>query len=97
LLNRVRHATIGVMADATVDARFLKGPMPVLRAARVLRGLDAGARLRVLATDPGTIVDFRDFCRDNGHALVSWSELKGVLSFTIKCGTPPPALEPAST
>ncbi len=69
-----------------VDARFLKAPMPVLRAARALRGLAAGERLRVLATDPGTIADLRDFCRDTDHALVSWSELKGVLSFTIKCG-----------
>jgi tRNA 2-thiouridine synthesizing protein A len=77
------------MADATIDAKYLKGPMPVLRAAKVLRGLAAGDRLRVLATDPGTVSDFRDFCRDNGHALVSWSELKGVFSFTIKCGAPP--------
>ncbi|HQT84630.1 MULTISPECIES: sulfurtransferase TusA family protein [Acidiphilium] len=77
------------MADAMVDARFLKCPMPVLRAARALRGLAPGERLRVLATDPGAVVDFRDFCRDTGHALVSWSELKGVLSFTIKCAAPP--------
>lgn len=74
------------MAELVVDAKYLKGPMPVLRAAKVLRGLAAGARLRVLATDPGTVVDFRDFCRDNGHALISWSEMKGVFSFTIRSG-----------
>ncbi|MGC9270574.1 sulfurtransferase TusA family protein [Acidiphilium sp.] len=77
------------MAETMVDARFLKGPMPVLRAARVLRSLDSGERLRLLATDPGTVVDVRDFCRDNGHALLSWSEMKGVLSFTIRCGRSP--------
>lgn len=77
---------MGAMADTTVDARYLKGPMPVLRAARSLRALAAGDKLRVLTTDPGTVVDFRDFCRDNGHALVSWSEVKGVFSFTIRCG-----------
>ena len=59
--------------------------MPVLRAARAIRGLAPGARLRVLATDPGTVVDFRDFCRDNGHALIAVSETKGVFSFTIRC------------
>lgn len=74
------------MADTTIDARYLKGPMPVLRAARALRALDPGDKLRVLATDTGCVVDFRDFCRDNGHALVSWSELKGVFSFTIRRG-----------
>lgn len=72
------------MADRQLDARYLKGPMPVLRAARELRRLAPGTRLRVLATDPGTVVDFRDFCRDAGHALVSWSEVKGVFSFTIR-------------
>lgn len=74
------------MAEAVIDAKYLKGPMPVLRAARALRALDAGEKLRVLATDPGTVADFRDFCRDNGHALISWSEAKGVFSFTIRRG-----------
>lgn len=82
------------MADATLDAKYLKGPMPVLRAAKVLRGLTSGDKLRVLATDPGTVADFRDFCRENGHALISWSELKGVFSFTIRC-TAPPSVEKA--
>ncbi|MDD2876714.1 MAG: sulfurtransferase TusA family protein [Acidiphilium sp.] len=76
------------MADTMLDAKYLKGPMPVLRAARALRALAVGDKLRVLATDPGTVVDFRDFCRDSGHALISCSELKGVFSFTIRCGTP---------
>ena len=74
------------MAEAVLDAKYLKGPMPVLRAARALRALDAGEKLRVLATDPGAVADFRDFCRDNGHALISWSEVKGVFSFTIRRG-----------
>ena len=74
------------MTEILIDAKYLKGPMPVLRAARTLRALEPGAKLRVLATDPGTVADFRDFCRDNGHALVSWSEIKGVFSFTIRCG-----------
>lgn len=72
------------MADRLLDVKYLKGPMPVLRAARELRALAAGTKLRVLATDPGTVLDFRDFCRDSGHALVSWSEVKGVFSFTIR-------------
>lgn len=77
------------MNETLLDARYLKGPMPVLRAARALRELGAGARLRVLATDPGTVVDFRDFCRDTGHALLSWSEVKGVFSFTIRSAGAP--------
>lgn len=76
------------MPEILIDAKYLKGPMPVLRAARALRALDPGARLRLLATHPGTVADFHDFCRDNGHALICWSEIKGVYSFTIRRGEP---------
>jgi tRNA 2-thiouridine synthesizing protein A len=44
----------------------------------------AGEKLRVLATDPVALGDFRDFCRVSGHALVATSEVKGVFSFTIR-------------
>jgi tRNA 2-thiouridine synthesizing protein A len=74
------------MTEIVLDAKYLKGPMPVLRAARAIRGLEPGAKLRVLATDAGAAADFRDFCRDNGHALIAVSEIKGVFSFTIRCG-----------
>jgi tRNA 2-thiouridine synthesizing protein A len=72
------------MADLLIDAQFMKCPMPVLRAARALRGMAAGERLRVLATDPAATVDFRDFCKTTGHALVAASETRGVFSFTIR-------------
>jgi tRNA 2-thiouridine synthesizing protein A len=72
------------MADLLIDAQFMKCPMPVLRAARALRGMAAGERLRVLATDPAATADFRDFCKTTGHALVAASETRGVFSFTIR-------------
>ncbi|OYV24477.1 MAG: sulfurtransferase tusA [Rhodospirillales bacterium 20-58-10] len=73
------------MAEMLIDAQFMKSPMPVLRAARALRGMAAGDKLRVLATDPEALGDFRDFCQTSGHALVAASETRGVFSFTIRC------------
>jgi len=70
--------------ERLIDAQFMKCPMPVLRAARALRSMAAGEKLRVLATDPVALGDFRDFCRVSGHALVATSEVKGVFSFTIR-------------
>ncbi len=72
------------MADTTLDARGLNCPMPVLRANRALRSLQAGEKLRVLATDRAAIGDFRAFCRETGHQLLSFSEEAGTLSFTIR-------------
>jgi tRNA 2-thiouridine synthesizing protein A len=72
------------MADSILDARGLNCPMPVLRANRALRGLQAGEKLRVLATDRAAIGDFRAFCRETGHQLLAFSEEAGTLSFTIR-------------
>jgi len=77
-------AQTGGMGEIFIDAQFLKCPMPVLRAARALRGMAAGEKLRVLATDPAAVLDFREFCKETGHALVAASEMRGVFSFTIR-------------
>jgi tRNA 2-thiouridine synthesizing protein A len=37
-----------------------------------------------LATDRAAIADFRAFCRETGHQLLSFSEEAGILSFTIR-------------
>jgi tRNA 2-thiouridine synthesizing protein A len=72
------------MAETVIDAQFQKSPLPVLRAARALRGMAAGERLRVLATDPAAAADFRDYCKSSGHVLVAAAESRGVLSFSIR-------------
>ena len=77
------------MTERLIDARFMKCPLPVLRAARALRGMAEGEKLRVLATDPGALADFRDYCRHSGHALTGASEVKGVYSFTVRRQSPP--------
>ena len=59
-------------------------PLPVLKANRVLRGMTPGDKLRVLATDRASVSDFRAFCRETGHDLLSFSEEAGVFSFTIR-------------
>ena len=74
------------MSETLIDAQFQKGPIPVLRVARVLRGMQPGEKLRVLFTDPGSVQEFREFCKMNGHALIAASESKGVYSFSLKCG-----------
>jgi len=79
-----RHSA--AMAELVIDAQFMKCPLPVLRAQKALRGMAPGAKLRVLATDPECVGDFRDFCKTQGHALVGASEMKGVFSFTIRRG-----------
>lgn len=76
--------TLALMSETLLDVKGLNCPLPVLRANKTLRGMAAGERLRVLATDRAAVADFQAFCRETGHALVAWSEDGGVLSFVIR-------------
>jgi tRNA 2-thiouridine synthesizing protein A len=71
-------------AETLLDVKGMNCPLPVLRANRALRGLKPGDKLRVLATDRASVSDFRAFCHETGHTLVSLSEEAGVFSFTIR-------------
>ena len=72
------------MSETLLDVKALTCPLPVLRANRALRAMQAGERLRVLATDRASVADFQAFCRETGHALIAFSEEGGVFSFVIR-------------
>ena len=77
------------MGERLIDAQYQKSPIPVLRAARALRGMAPGEKLRVLTTDPAALRDFRELCHNAGHALIATSESKGVYSLSVKRGGAP--------
>ncbi len=57
-----------------LDATGLDCPMPLLKAKRALNAMGSGERLRVLATDQGSVRDFRVFSEQSGHRLLSTEE-----------------------
>ena len=67
-----------------LDATGLKCPLPVLRAKKRLKDVDAGASMRVLATDPDAVADFEAFCAETGHAFVGWTKDGDILTITIR-------------
>jgi tRNA 2-thiouridine synthesizing protein A len=72
------------MSETVLDVQGLTCPLPVLKANKALRALPGGARLVVLATDPASVKDFRAYAAETGHALVAFSEEKGVFRFTLR-------------
>jgi tRNA 2-thiouridine synthesizing protein A len=72
------------MSETVLDVKGMSCPLPVLRANKTLRGMTAGTRLRVLATDRASVADFQSYCRETGHDLLAWSEENGVFSFLIR-------------
>ena len=63
------------MAQAQLDVKGLKCPMPMLRAKKALANLESGDQLTVYATDAGVETDFAAFCRHTGHQLLSFEVL----------------------
>jgi len=53
-----------------IDARGLKCPLPVLKLEKRLEGLETGAAMIVLATDPMAEIDIALYCRQRGHSCV---------------------------
>ena len=73
------------MAPAkTLDTKGLKCPLPVLKARRAMKELEPGALLEVLATDPGAVKDFQEFCKTTGDELVASRQEGEVYIFHIR-------------
>lgn len=59
--------------DAEIDTSGLNCPLPVLKARKALAGLEPGARLQLIVTDPGANKDIPAFCKMSGNLLIdSW-------------------------
>lgn len=72
------------MADHTLDAKGLNCPLPILRAKKALKDVEAGGTLEILSTDPGSVADFQAFSRTTGHELMEHSEESGVYRFLLR-------------
>ncbi len=72
--------------DRLLDARGLLCPMPVVKAAKEMKSLDAGQMLKVIATDRGAVADFPAWASDTGNPLLEWHEEDGALAFWFRKG-----------
>jgi tRNA 2-thiouridine synthesizing protein A len=72
------------MTTTVLDTKGLNCPLPVLRAKKAIREVPAQGILQVLATDPGAVGDFQNFCKATGNELVDWKEEAGVYTFNIR-------------
>ena len=72
------------MAETLLDTRGLNCPLPVLRARMAMQQLASGSLVRILASDPGTVKDFKAFCRATGHELLESQEQEGEFHFVLR-------------
>ena len=75
-----------VDAHRDLDLRGLDCPLPILRTKQALREMAPGERLRVRATDPHSVIDFRGFCDTTDNTLLHHEEAGGVFTFWLVKG-----------
>ena len=68
----------------TLDLKGLSCPMPIAKTAQALRDMRAGDLIESLATDPGSVPDFKAWCTSTGNELVEQTEDAGVYRFLIR-------------
>ncbi|MGR8929118.1 MAG: sulfurtransferase TusA family protein [Gammaproteobacteria bacterium] len=56
--------------QATLNARRLLCPLPVIRTQDKVKSLNSGDVLTVECTDPGAMQDIPAWCRINGHKVL---------------------------
>ena len=70
--------------EQLVDATGLQCPLPLLKAKQALNTLSSGQLLRVLATDSGSVKDFRTYTDISGHSLLESLQDDDVYSYLIR-------------
>lgn len=70
----------------TLDTSGLLCPLPVYKAALVLKKLEPGEVLELICTDPGSLEDIPAMARQRGDALLAVEDGDGKQKFWIEKG-----------
>ncbi|MDX2165311.1 MAG: sulfurtransferase TusA family protein [Gammaproteobacteria bacterium] len=70
--------------DKVLDTSGLFCPQVLLKAKKLLSSMEKGEILKVISTDPSSVLDFKVFVATHSHALVKVSQQKKKFTFWIK-------------
>lgn len=71
-------------AALTVDAKGLVCPMPILKAKKAIDTMQVGEVMELVATDPGSMADFKAWTKSTGHELLEARDDGGVFTYLIR-------------
>ncbi len=72
------------LLSATLDARGLNCPLPILKTKKALKEVSIGDTLKVLTTDPGSVKDMEAFSRTTGNDLIESLQDGTTYTFLIR-------------
>jgi tRNA 2-thiouridine synthesizing protein A len=67
-----------------LDLKGLSCPLPIIKTAKAMKTLAPGQLLEVLATDPGSVADFKAWAQSTGNPLVQADQSEGVYRYVLK-------------
>jgi tRNA 2-thiouridine synthesizing protein A len=68
----------------SLDLKGLSCPLPIVKTARAMKELQTGDLIEVLATDPGSVPDFRAWSKSTGNELVEQTNEDGLYRFVLR-------------
>ncbi len=68
----------------TLNLKGLSCPLPIVKTAKAMKDLRPGELVEVLATDPGSVPDFKAWAQSTGNQLVETAQEGGVFRFVLK-------------
>lgn len=80
----VRERGEAVSVDQVLDVKGQKCPMPVIKAKKAIDAISVGQVLEVVATDPGSMADFKAWAKNTGHELLLAEEAEGIYRYQIR-------------
>ncbi len=68
----------------SLDLKGLSCPLPIIKTAKAMKGLEPGELLEVFATDPGSVPDFAAWSKSTRNPLVETGQDGAVYHFVLK-------------
>ena len=67
-----------------LDLKGLSCPLPIIKTAKAMKTLAPGQLLEVIATDPGSVADFKAWSQSTGNPLMEADQSEGVYRYVLK-------------
>ena len=67
-----------------LDLKGMSCPLPIIKTAKAMKTLAPGQLLEVVATDPGSVADFKAWSQSTGNPLVQMDQSGGAYRYVLK-------------
>jgi tRNA 2-thiouridine synthesizing protein A len=75
---------MSITIATSLDLKGLSCPLPIIKTAKAMKELAPGQLLEALATDPGSVPDFKAWAKATGNELIESSQEADVFHFILK-------------